>query len=79
MVAEAAVAGLGVALVPRFLATEEVSAGKLLVLRSHTLSGTGGYYLVYPESRAQAPLVRSFREWILAEAGSGNSATGPRV
>jgi LysR family glycine cleavage system transcriptional activator len=79
MVAEAAVAGLGVALVPRFLATEEVSAGKLLVLRSHTLSGTGGYYLVYPESRAQAPLVRSFREWILAEAGSGNSAAGLRV
>ena len=69
MVAQAAVAGLGVALVPRFLAAEEVSAGKLLVLRSHTLSGTGGYYLVYPESRAQAPLVRSFREWILAEAG----------
>jgi LysR family glycine cleavage system transcriptional activator len=79
MVAQAAVAGLGVALVPRFLAAEEVSEGKLLVLRSHTLSGTGGYYLVYPESRAQAPLVRSFREWILAEAGSGNPAADPRV
>lgn len=68
MVAQAAVAGLGVALVPRFLASEEVASGKLLVLRSHTLADTGGYYLVYPESRAQAPLVMSFRKWLLDEA-----------
>lgn len=73
MVAQAAVASLGVALVPRFLATEEVAAGKLLVLRSHRLADTGGYYLVYPESRAQAPLVRSFRDWIMAEVARGNS------
>jgi len=70
MAAQAAISGLGVALVPRFLADEEVAAGKLLVLRSPRLEGTSGYYLVYPESRAQVPLVRAFRDWLLAEAGS---------
>jgi LysR family glycine cleavage system transcriptional activator len=73
MVAQAAVASLGVALVPRFLATEEVAAGKLLVLRSHQLADTGAYYLVYPESRAQAPLVRSFRDWIMGEVARGSN------
>jgi LysR family glycine cleavage system transcriptional activator len=67
MVAQAAVAGLGAALIPHFLITDELTSGRLEVLFPQSLLSGGSYYLVYPESKAEAPLVRSFREWILAQ------------
>jgi LysR family glycine cleavage system transcriptional activator len=68
MVAQAAAAGLGAGLVPHFLIAEELAAGKLQILFPQSLKGTGAYYLVYPEHKAQATIVRSFRDWILGEA-----------
>lgn len=68
MVAQAAVAGLGVALVPPLLVDEELASGRLQVLGDSQLTGNGAYYLVYSESKAKSPLVMSFRDWILKEA-----------
>ena len=31
------------------------------------LTTTDAYYLVYPEARAQSPLVKAFRDWLVAE------------
>jgi len=31
------------------------------------LTSTDAYYLVYPEARAQSPLVKAFRDWLVAE------------
>ena len=67
MIAQAAVSGLGAALLPRFLVESELSAGTLVELFAQALTSTDAYYLVYPESRAQAPLVRAFRDWILGQ------------
>ena len=67
MVAQAAVAGLGVALVPHFLIADELASGRLEILFPHSLVSGGSYYLVYPEHKAEAPLVRSFRDWIMAK------------
>jgi len=71
MVAQAAAAGLGVGLIPHFLIADELAAGRLEVLFPLSILSVGAYYLVYPEHKAEAPLVRSFRDWILAESGQG--------
>ncbi len=69
MIAQAAVSGLGAALLPRFLVETEIASGALVELFPQALTSTDAYYLVYPESRAQAPLVRAFRDWILGQCG----------
>lgn len=68
MIAEAAVAGLGVALVPRFLVEEELRSGRLVVLFDAPLSSGTAYWFVYPEAKAGSGLVRAFGDWLKAEA-----------
>jgi LysR family glycine cleavage system transcriptional activator len=67
MVAEAAIAGLGAGLVPHFLIADELASGRLEILFPQSLLSSGSYYLVYPEPKAEAPLVRSFRDWLLTK------------
>ena len=52
----------------RFLVESELASGALVVLSDQALTPVDAYYLVYPESRAQAPLVQAFRDWVLAQA-----------
>lgn len=68
MIAQAAVSGLGAALLPRLLVEPEIASGALVQLFAQALESSDAYYLVYPESRAQAPLVMAFRDWIRAAA-----------
>ena len=69
MVSQAAVAGLGLAIVPRFLVEEELRSGALVIPVDRSLVGQEGYYLVYPEEKANLPAVTAFRDWLLAEVG----------
>ncbi|MEM7306601.1 MAG: LysR substrate-binding domain-containing protein [Planctomycetota bacterium] len=68
MVIQAAVAGLGVALVPDFLVRGELASGALVEpLPEHRLSGLRSYYLAYPETSRELPGLVRFRRWILDE------------
>lgn len=69
MIAQAAVSHLGAALLPRFLIEPELAAGSLVALSDQVLTSTDAYYLVYPETRAQAPMVKAFRDWVVGECG----------
>ncbi len=64
MVAEAAVAGLGAALMPRFLIEEELKSGKLKVLFDLPLNSGTSYWYVYPEAKAGSRIVRAFGDWL---------------
>jgi len=77
MIAQAAVSGLGAALLPSFLVEAEIASGALIVLFPQALTSTDAYYLAYPESRAQAPLLMAFREWIVAQCE--RTGVGPVV
>ncbi|MFY8106855.1 MAG: LysR family transcriptional regulator [Elstera sp.] len=66
--AEAAVYGLGAALVPRFLIEPDLASGRLEVLFSRGLSRPGTYALAYPPARIEHPTLRRFRAWLLAQA-----------
>ena len=70
MIAQAAVSHLGAALLPRFLIEQELAAGSLVELSDQVLTSTDAYYLVYPEARAQTPLVKAFRDWVVGECGA---------
>ena len=76
MIAQAAVSGLGAALLPSFLVEAEIASGALVVLFPQALTSSDAYYLVYPESRAQAPLLLAFRDWIVAQSRSGRADRG---
>jgi DNA-binding transcriptional LysR family regulator len=65
MMIQAALAGLGVALLPRFLVRDELASGRLIVAASHELKTSSAYWLVYAESKAQLPAVGQFRDWLL--------------
>lgn len=69
MQVEAARAGLGVALVPRFLVLHELASGELVQPCVPALASDKGYYLVYPERKQCSVLVRKFETWLLAAAG----------
>jgi DNA-binding transcriptional LysR family regulator len=68
MLVEAARAGLGIALVPRFLVSQELSTGELMRPCDVALSRDKGYYLVYPESKQNSPLLRVFESWLVSAA-----------
>jgi DNA-binding transcriptional LysR family regulator len=65
MAMRAARVGCGVALVPRFLADEELSEGKLVVPWNHSVASENAYYLAYPEHAAEVPKLRAFVDWVL--------------
>jgi LysR family glycine cleavage system transcriptional activator len=68
MIAQAAVAGLGVALLPVFMLEEELASGKLEIVSGQFLATTTSYYLIVPETRASSPAVKLFTDWILRQA-----------
>jgi DNA-binding transcriptional LysR family regulator len=68
MLVEAARAGLGVALVPRFFVLNELANGELVMPSDISLRNEKGYYLVYPENKQGALLLEVFRDWLLRMA-----------
>jgi DNA-binding transcriptional LysR family regulator len=68
MLVEAARAGLGIALVPQFFVSHELTTGELLLPCDHSLRSEKGYYLVYPECKQSSPPLKAFEEWLLDEA-----------
>jgi LysR family glycine cleavage system transcriptional activator len=67
MVIQAAIAGLGVAVLPRFLIDDDVTEGRLVIPLDLTVRSGHAYYLVRPEDRQELPALRAFREWLLDE------------
>ncbi len=74
MVLQAAIAGLGVALLPTFACDAELADGRVVEAIAGTKTATGkGYWLVYPERRASLPALQAFRSWLLAQHGRPTS------
>lgn len=65
MVIQAAVAGLGVAVIPEFLVQQELESGELVIPLDHRVASAHAYYLVYPEEKRDLPALKTFREWLL--------------
>jgi LysR family transcriptional regulator, glycine cleavage system transcriptional activator len=68
MIAQAAVAGMGVALLPLFLIEDELADGRLEVVSDQSLATKTSYYLVVPESRVSSSAVKAFSDWLIGQA-----------
>ena len=71
MVTQAAVAGLGVAVLPKFLILDELASGRLVIPFGPTATSDNGYYLVYPERKAGLSSLQKFRTWLMDSVGEG--------
>ncbi len=65
LLSQAAAAGFGVALIPRCLIEDELRDGKLAVAIQLPIRARMGYYLCYPEQKANLPTLQAFRTWLM--------------
>ncbi|RED53430.1 LysR substrate-binding domain-containing protein [Aestuariispira insulae] len=69
MLIEAAVSGLGVALLPRVLVERELAFGQLIQVSDITVKSRRGYFLIYPPDREANMKVLLFRDWLCRNTG----------
>lgn len=74
--AQAATAGLGLALLPTFLIENELARGDLVTVGA-TMDSAERYYLAVPFERAAYPPLVAFRNWIAREAEHGDATVAP--
>lgn len=78
MITQAAVAGLGAAVLPRFLVLDELASGRLVIPFGPAATSNKGYYLVYPERKAGLSALQKFRGWLL-ESAAGAARSEPHA
>lgn len=75
---QAAMAGLGIALLNPLLWTAEIESRRLVAVLDDVAYDPSDFWLVYPEHHRHARKIRLFREWLLAQvaedAGRGDPA-----
>jgi LysR family glycine cleavage system transcriptional activator len=69
-VAQAAMVGVGVALLPTFLIQDELASGKLVCALDLPMESAERYYLVWPPERSSHPPLVVFKDWLLAETAA---------
>jgi LysR family transcriptional regulator, glycine cleavage system transcriptional activator len=61
---QAAISGLGVALLPGYIAEREIAEGRLAAILQPDVAGDGAYWLVWPDHKSDHPPLEAFRDWI---------------
>jgi DNA-binding transcriptional LysR family regulator len=66
---QAAIHGMGLALVPTFLIRRELDEGRLAPIFGPAVPALGAYYLVWPRAVPERAPLRSFRAWLSTDSG----------
>jgi len=74
MLTEAAMHGMGVALVPPFLVEDELARGLLVTVSKQAVPSDRSYYLIVPERKAGSAALQAFGAWLQQEAAAGGGA-----
>ena len=61
---QAAIHGLGIALLPTFLVADDLASGRLVPAWGDPAPSNGAYWLVWPTDSPQRPPLAAFRDWI---------------
>ncbi|MCH8135023.1 MAG: transcriptional regulator GcvA [Proteobacteria bacterium] len=64
---QAAIDGVGVVLGWRYLAAEDIAAGRLVQAFSLALPLGSSFYLVYPDAHRARPKIVAFQDWLMVE------------
>ena len=67
MIIEAALSGLGVALLPSYLVEQEIASGALQALFDLPMPTDNSYYVVLPEGKQRNEMANAFQDWLLAQ------------
>ena len=67
-ITQAALHGLGVALMPDYLIEQDLATHRLVALHPSPIETKGAYYLVWPDSKARDPALMNFRNWLQTQA-----------
>lgn len=67
-ITQAALHGLGIALLPDYLVETELATGRLMPACGPATEAPGAYYLVWPQSRSRDPSLQLFRDWLATQA-----------
>ncbi|WP_420566811.1 LysR family transcriptional regulator [Thalassovita sp.] len=68
MMIQAAISGLGVALLPDYLTQTEITEGRLVPIFQQAVPVRGAYWLVWPEEKSQDAPLPAFRDWLSSQA-----------
>ncbi|NRB17080.1 MAG: LysR family transcriptional regulator [Rhodobacteraceae bacterium] len=67
-ISQAALHGLGVALMPDYLIEQDLAAGRLVALHPAPVETSGAYYLVWPETKSRHAALTKFRQWLATQS-----------
>lgn len=67
-ITQAALHGLGVALLPDYLAEQDMAAGRLVSAWGGPVESPGAYHLVWPAEKSGDPALSKFRAWLSGQA-----------
>lgn len=79
MLREAAIAGLGYALVPLFLIEADLDAGRLVQVLPQTVKPAHGYYLTYPKGADTDAKFKAFSGWLAQASLASQEAPARRL
>ncbi|KAE9631840.1 LysR family transcriptional regulator [Parasedimentitalea maritima] len=65
---QAALHGLGVALLPDYLVEQDLASGRLRALHPFPVETSGAYYLVWPETKSRHTALHKFRDWLATQS-----------
>ncbi len=68
-ITQAALHGLGVALLPEYLAEGDIAAGRLAVVWGGPTPSPGAYHLIWPDSKSADGALSKFRGWLATQIG----------
>lgn len=76
MQTEAAIQGMGIALIPRLLIEDELNRRVLIPVVQHEYLSDRSYFLIYPEQKLDSAPLTTLRKWIEREARSYREPLG---
>ena len=69
---QATIHGLGVAIMPSYLVTEDLNNGRLVLAWDGPPVSLGDYYLVWPQRQAESEPLKSFLKWLRGQLDQPN-------
>ena len=69
---QAALGGLGLALLPEYVAGDDVKAGRLLRLSDESYVSPKAYYFICREDKRDSPAMETFIAWLLEQSAEAN-------
>lgn len=65
MLIQAAIAGLGIALIPEFMILPDLKAGRLIQIHSRSIRSKSRYFMAIPNEKMQDEKIIKFRQWLV--------------